>query len=114
MNTLPVHDLSAVNAVFYDLSTVRHLPRFSVQLLLGPLCPSKELETERKRSTFPGGSSRKRSVYLDFIRRRDLTDSKSAGLGSVFPSSVVCHRFADSAIKEPTRFTNVSMGDLRI
>jgi hypothetical protein len=25
MNTLPVHDLSAVNAVFYDLSTVRHL-----------------------------------------------------------------------------------------
>ena len=28
------------------------------------VCPSKELETERKRSTFPGGSSRKRSVYL--------------------------------------------------
>jgi hypothetical protein len=25
MNTLPVHDLSAVNAVFYDLSTVRQL-----------------------------------------------------------------------------------------
>ena len=50
-------------------------------------------------------------VYLDFIRRRDLTDSKSAGLGSVFPSSVVCHRFAHSAIKEPTRFANVSMGD---
>jgi hypothetical protein len=46
-----------------------------------------------------------------FIRRRDLTDSKSAGLGSVFPSSVVCHRFAHSAIKEPTRFANVSMGD---
>ena len=75
------------------------------------VCPSKELETERKRSTFPGGSSRKRSVYLDFIRRRDLTDSKSAGLGSVFPSSVVCHRFADSAMEEPNRFANVSMGD---